>query len=61
MGRPPILRPGEAQSIPFAVNLDGLEFTQSGGFAFAIFIDGTPIRRLPFRVLDAARQNLGAA
>jgi hypothetical protein len=56
LGRPPVLQPGDAQTIPFAVNLDGMEFDKAGAYVFVIAINGTPLRRLPFRVLP--QQNL---
>ena len=59
VGRPPILLPGEAQSLPFAINIDGLQFANAGGYVVVISVDGTPLRSLHFRVIAPAQQNLG--
>lgn len=59
MGRPPVLLPGEGQVLPFAVNLDGMEFARAGAYAFVFEINGEELRRLSFRVLATAQQNLG--
>jgi uncharacterized protein DUF6941 len=58
IGRPPMLVPGEAQAIAFAVNMDGIQITSVGGFVVDISIDGTSLRTLTFRV-QAVQQALG--
>jgi Family of unknown function (DUF6941) len=42
--------PGDAQTIPMAVNLDQLRFDVPGAYSFVIEIDGTEVERLIFRV-----------
>jgi hypothetical protein len=51
LGRPPILPPGEAQTVPVAFSLQGLPLTRLGAYAVVVEIDGEPTRQLPFRVL----------
>ena len=53
MGRPPMLQPGESQTIPFAINMDGVPVARPGGFVVDVSIDGTVLRTLKFRVLNA--------
>src|SRR2546426_1788194 len=50
IGRPPFLRPGDEQLIPFAINFDGLEFERADRYSFVVEIDGEEAKRLPFRV-----------
>ncbi len=50
LGRPPTIQPGDAQTIPMAVNLDQLRFEAPGAYSFVIKIDGTEVQRLMFRV-----------
>jgi hypothetical protein len=50
LGRPPTIQPGDAQTIPMAVNLDQLRFDAPGAYSFVIEIDGTEVERLIFRV-----------
>jgi hypothetical protein len=61
VGRPPVLQPGDAQPLPFAVNFDQLQFTSPGAYSFVITIDGTEIQRLPFRVTAVPGQNIISA
>lgn len=49
VGRPPGLMPGDAQPIPFALNIDGFTLAGPGAYAFVIEIDGTEMDRLIFR------------
>lgn len=55
VGRPPNLYPGEEQLLPFAINLDGLFFEQAGAYRFVLEVDGTEVKRLPFRVSQATQ------
>jgi hypothetical protein len=50
VGRPPMLHAGDSQVVPIALNLDGLEFAEPLDLSVVIFIDGEPVRRMPFRV-----------
>jgi hypothetical protein len=50
LGRPPTIQPGDAQTIPMAVNLDQLRFDDPGAYSFVIEIDSTEVERLIFRV-----------
>jgi hypothetical protein len=50
LGRPPTIQPGDAQTIPMAINLDQLRFDAPGAYSFVIEIDGTEVERLIFRV-----------
>jgi hypothetical protein len=36
--------------IPFAVNLDGLQFDRADSYRFVLELDGSPEKELPFRV-----------
>ncbi|GEL47391.1 hypothetical protein CHO01_25070 [Cellulomonas hominis] len=53
MGRPPGIMPGDAQLIPFALNIDGYPLEKPGLFAFVVSIDGTEMHRLHFRAIQA--------
>lgn len=55
VGRPPNLYPGEEQLLPFAINLDGLSFEQAGAYRFVLDVDGSEVKRLPFRVNQATQ------
>ena len=50
VGRPPTLVAGDEQSIPMALNFNGLPFDRPGRYSFVIRIDGTEAKRLPFRL-----------
>jgi hypothetical protein len=50
VGRPPLISPGDEQLVPIALNIDGLPFEKVGLFRFVIQIDGTPMKKLSFRV-----------
>jgi hypothetical protein len=50
MGRPPLLPPGDAQVISFAMNFDQLPFERPGVFNWVISIDSIAGKRLPMRV-----------
>lgn len=51
VGRPPTLKPGDEQVVPFALNIDGLLFEKAGNYRFVISIDGEDIKELPFRLM----------
>jgi hypothetical protein len=51
VGRPPTLKPGDEQVVPFALNIDGLVFEKAGNYRFVISIDGNDTKELPFRVM----------
>jgi hypothetical protein len=51
VGRPPTLKPGDEQVVPFAVNINGLSFEKAGNYRFVISIDGDDTKELPFRLL----------
>lgn len=50
VGRPPSINPGERQIVPIALNLSGLMLAKVGNYSFVVYIDGTPVKRLSFRV-----------
>jgi hypothetical protein len=52
VGRPPHLQSGESQTIPFAMNLDGLAINQPGSYSFVIEIDQREVQRLTFRAMS---------
>lgn len=58
MGRPPILQAGDAQTMPFAVNVDGLMLASPGAYAFVIKIDDTEMERLAFRAIHQQSGNV---
>jgi hypothetical protein len=60
IGRPPILQPGDSQVVPFAVNIDQLQFDSPSAYSFVFSIDGTEIQRLSFRVLGPPGGNIGS-
>ena len=51
VGRPPTLKPGDEQVVPFAVNINALPLEKAGNYRFVISIDGQDIKELPFRVM----------
>lgn len=51
IGRPPILQAGDAQNLPFAINLGNIQFNSPGVYSFVISVDGTEMERLTFRVI----------
>jgi hypothetical protein len=53
-GRPGHLAAGDSQSVAFAVNIPVLPLEKPGSYAFAIGIDGTVLRRLPYRLIEQA-------
>jgi len=55
VGRPPMLVAGDDQLIALAINLNGLPFTSTGRYTFALEVDGAEAKRLPFRVQQLAR------
>jgi hypothetical protein len=54
VGRQGHLEAGDSQSVAFAVNIPALPIQKPGSYAFAIGIDGTVLRRLPYRVIEQA-------
>lgn len=50
IGRPPTLTAGDEQSLPIAVNLDGLVFETGGTHRVVIAIDGEDVDLLPFKI-----------
>ncbi len=50
MGRPPMLPPGDAQVISFAMNFDQLPFERPAMFNWVLSIDDREHKRLPMRV-----------
>lgn len=50
VGRPPLLGPGDDQSVPIAANLDGLLFERAGAYRFVISVDGQDVKHLAFRI-----------
>lgn len=54
IGRPARIQPGEAQLLPFAINLDQLQFDKPATYSFVIDIDGNEVKRLIFRVTSGA-------
>lgn len=59
MGRPPLLHPGDSQIACFALNMDAIEFSTPGGYAFTFDIDGEEVHRLSFRVTVVGQPNIG--
>lgn len=51
VGRPPTLKAGDEQVVPFAVNINGLLLEKAGNYRFVIAIDGHDTKQLPFRVM----------
>ena len=47
LGRPP----GDFQHLPLGLNFGNLPLPSLGGYSVAVLIDGTEMRRLPFRVM----------
>jgi hypothetical protein len=52
-GRPPGIPAGSAQLVQLALNGIG-NFESTGEFTVLVAIDGEPVRRRPFRVVDAS-------
>jgi hypothetical protein len=61
IGRPPNLQGGEAQNIPFAINLDHIVFSEPGGYAFVLSLNEEEIERLSFRVVNPFGRNIFAS
>ena len=51
IGRPPILPAGEAQTLRFAFNIQGVALPALGMYSVTIDLDGSKLRRLPFRLM----------
>lgn len=54
VGQPGHLEAGESQSVAFAINIPALPLENPGSYFFAIGIDGTVLRRLPYRLIEQA-------
>lgn len=52
VGRPPTVQPGDEQLVALAINFDGLVFEQPNRYEFVIELDGTPMKKLAFRLLQ---------
>ncbi len=50
LGRPPFLPQGEAQVVPIALNIDGIEFEKPNTYSLVIAVDDVDLRRLPIRI-----------
>lgn len=50
LGRPPFLSLGDSQTVPFAMNLDGIEFPEPNTYSVVIAVDDVEMRRLPISV-----------
>ena len=50
METPRTLPAGHSQVISLALTMDGLVFEKAGGYRFVISIDGSEVKRLPFRL-----------
>lgn len=50
VGRPAQLPPGDTQLLPFALNIDGYQFSRPGGYVFVVSVDDQELTRLRFRV-----------
>ncbi|MGV9535027.1 DUF6941 family protein [Streptosporangium sandarakinum] len=59
VGRPPLVQAGDAQPIPFAVNVDQLRFEAPGAYSVVFEVDGEEISRLRFRVQATPAQMMG--
>jgi hypothetical protein len=51
VGRPPSVPEGDEQLVPFALNIDGLTFTEAGRYEFIVSVDEQDMKRLPIRVV----------
>lgn len=51
-GRPATLRAGAPQNMPFAANLDNIQFEMPGSYAFVIEINDEELARLSFDVAN---------
>jgi hypothetical protein len=54
VGRPPGLPTGDEQLVPFAFQFMGLPLVNLGLYSIQLLIDGTEVRRIPFRVSQPA-------
>jgi hypothetical protein len=50
VGRPPLVQPGDDQTLPIAVNVDGLLFDKAGAYVFRFHVDSMQVKDLRFRV-----------
>jgi len=51
VGRPPLLEPGQPQTVALAINIPVLPLEELGQYVFAISIDGTEMQRLRYRLV----------
>lgn len=51
VGRSPHVEEGETQSVAFAVNMPLLQLEKLGSYEFTIGVDGTILRRVPYRLI----------
>jgi hypothetical protein len=51
IGRPPDLDAGASQNVALALKLPTLPFAKLGSYTFVVSIDGTELRRLPYRLV----------
>jgi hypothetical protein len=54
VGRPPQLPPGADQTVPFAINVNGVSFDSPGRYQFVVTIDGADVTNLAFTVVGHA-------
>jgi hypothetical protein len=59
VGRPADIAPGDEQVVPFAVQIDQLEFPKPGQHAVVVKVDDTEVARLPFRLSQLQQVQLG--
>ncbi len=53
VGRPPQLEVGESQTVALAVNVPAQPLEKLGLYTFIIAVDGTELKRLPYRLVGA--------
>lgn len=59
VGRPPGLPSGDDQLVPFAFQFAGLPLAQLGKYSITLLIDGSEVRRIPFRVQKPPQAGYG--
>lgn len=60
LGRPPTLDAGEEQNVCLAVNLPMLALPNLGRYVFILAVDGTVLRRVPYRISAQAGLTMSA-
>ena len=58
VGRPPGLPGGDEQLVPFAFNFLGMPLAKPGKYVLELSLDGTPVRKLAFRVIQPTPQSV---